>query len=74
MADQEWTPDPVVQVVCTTCHRTKAPRGRSVPMAMAGSLCDSDCSGYYKPPDPDCRWPGEKTCGPGCTRGGSDGE
>lgn len=66
--------DPVVEVECSLCHRTKAPRGRSVALAMAGSRCDSDCAGYWLPPDPDCRWPGESVCGPGCTRGGDDGE
>lgn len=65
-------PDPVVQVECVVCHRTKAPLGRSVALAMAGSRCDSDCEGYYLAPQPDCRWPGERVCGPGCTRGGDD--
>ncbi len=55
--------------VCTFCDKEKSPRGRSVPAAMAGGLCDYECPGYLFEPAPDCRWPGEETCGPGCTKG-----
>lgn len=48
-----------VRVECVVCHRTKAPHGRSVPIAMAGRLCDSDCSGYYAHPRAGTLWPGE---------------
>ena len=27
------------------------------------------CEGYRMQPQPECRWPGEESCGPGCTRG-----
>ncbi len=59
---------PVPTVTCTICYRKKAPRGRSIPLALAGVMCDSDCAGFYRPPEPDCRWPGETVCGPGCTK------
>ena len=64
-----------VWVRCATCGRSKAPRGRSVPMEMYGALCTSNspaCAGYEDDPQPDCRWPGEAVCGPGCTKGGED--
>lgn len=55
--------------VCRRCGKRKAPTGRSVPMEMSGALCHDGCCGYRDDPMPDCRWPGEETCGPGCTRG-----
>lgn len=54
-------------VRCTVCDRSKAPIGRSVPLEMAAGMCDASCLGYYRKPMPDCRWPGEWQCGPGCT-------
>lgn len=42
---------------CATCGRTKAPRGRSVPLGMV--VCDSDCPGYNEHPHPGHYWPGE---------------
>jgi hypothetical protein len=58
-------------VYCAVCHRTKAPLGRSMPLAMAGGhWCYDDCVGYRIDPQPECRWPGEESCGPGCTRSG----
>jgi len=48
-----------VAVDCTVCHRRKKPVGRSAPMEMANSICDSDCSGYYEEPKPRDLWPGE---------------
>jgi hypothetical protein len=54
--------------VCPRCDRRKAPVGRSVPAVMAGMLCTSECPEYHAPPLPDCCWPGEATCGPGCTK------
>ena len=57
------TPDCVAYcaepVECAVCHRTKAPRGRSVALAMAGALCDTDCRGYYEIPLPGHLWPSE---------------
>ena len=56
---------------CLHCGLRKAPFGRSVPMQL--SLCNADeCSYYYDPPEPDCRWPGEETCEIGCTKGRQD--
>ena len=55
-------------VQCALCGKDKAPIGRSVPLMMCGNLCDDECSGYRSDPKPDCRWPGEETCGPGCTK------
>ena len=61
MARADW-------VICAKCDRSKAPLGRSVPMPMSGTLCDDGCPGYRADPKPECRWPGEYACGPGCTR------
>lgn len=46
-----------IAVTCRQCGRTKAPRGRSVPMGVM--LCDSECSGYRSEPLPGDLWPGE---------------
>jgi hypothetical protein len=48
-----------ISVECTVCKRTKAPRGRSVPMARANSMCDHECPGYWLDPKPGDLWPGE---------------
>lgn len=48
-----------VSIECTTCRRTKAPRGRSVAPATSGSLCDDTCAGYRNDPKPSDLWPGE---------------
>lgn len=56
-------------MTCTLCRKQKKPLGRSAPLEMAASLCDDDCSGYRAEPKPDCRWPGEEFCGPGCGKG-----
>lgn len=56
-------------VYCAECGLPKAPLGRSVAMEMANSMCDFECPGYQLDPKPDCRWPGEEFCGPGCMRG-----
>jgi len=65
-------------VTCATCGRHKAPRGRSVALEMYGTLCEGQfaetylgrpgCPGYNEEPRPDCRWPGEAICGPGCNK------
>jgi hypothetical protein len=47
------------RVQCATCKRTKAPRGSSVPLPMAGGVCDSECPGYYDAPHPPHLWPSE---------------
>lgn len=56
-------------VTCARCGLHKAPLGRSVAPEMAAGLCHDDCPGYREDPKPDCRWPGEEACGPGCMRG-----
>lgn len=52
-------------VYCGTCQRPKKPLGRSLPLEM--NMCTDDCFGYRRDPTPDCRWPGEESCGPGCS-------
>lgn len=47
-----------IAVECTTCHRDKAPHGRSVPM-LGPSYCTDECIGYKADPMPGCLWPGE---------------
>lgn len=47
-------------VICLTCQRHKAPRGRSVPMEIANGMCDHECAGYAQHPVPGDLWPGEK--------------
>jgi len=47
------------RVQCTKCKRIKAPRGRSVPLPMAGGVCDLECGGYYDEPLPPHLWPSE---------------
>jgi hypothetical protein len=46
-------------VYCVSCGLRKAPRGRSVPLALANSLCDMECPGWVLPPHPGDLWPGE---------------
>jgi hypothetical protein len=59
----ECVPSCWTEAVCTTCDKRKAPRGRSVPLPMAGSLCDPDCSGYLEAPSPPHLWWSEtRTC------------
>lgn len=48
-----------VAVTCAACKLRKKPVGRSAPMEMANSLCDSECVGYYAMPFPGSLWPGE---------------
>ena len=47
------------RVECTTCHRQKAPKGRSVPVPASGMYCDDECPGYRKYPQVSSLWPGE---------------
>lgn len=47
-------------VYCAVCHLRKKPQGRSAPLEMANSLCDSDCHGYAAEPKSGCLWPNEK--------------
>lgn len=47
------------RVQCARCGKTKAPVGRSVPVAMYGAYCTSDCSGFHDEPLPSNLWPGE---------------
>lgn len=46
-------------VECRFCGLRKAPRGRSVPIALANSLCCWECPGYNEFPEPGELWPGE---------------
>lgn len=48
-----------IRVYCTTCKLMKAPHGRSISDAMHGTLCDSECKGYYDQPLSGDLWPGE---------------
>ncbi len=48
-----------ISVPCAVCRQTKAPSYRSVPTAMANSLCDWDCPGYKQNPLPGSLWPNE---------------
>lgn len=46
--------------ICQTCRREKAPRGRDVAAAAAGSFCEArECDGYEQDPKPGRYWPGE---------------
>ena len=47
-------------VECAVCGLRKNPWGRSAPLEMANSLCDSDCEGYVQDPRPDGLWPGAR--------------
>jgi len=49
-----------IEVICTTCHKPKAPHGRSVSPVMAPSYCDSGCPGYREDPKPGCLFLGER--------------
>lgn len=51
--DCERTPE------CSVCRKFKAPRGRSVPLAMENSRCNFHCPGYDQDPRPGHLWPGE---------------
>ena len=48
-----------ISIDCSTCRRSKPPRGRSVADAMYGSVCNSECPGYWEDPKPGDLWPGE---------------
>ena len=53
-------------VDCIVCDKFKKPWGRSAPMEMCGSYCDSDCKGYSVEPHADHLWPGEESPYEGC--------
>ncbi len=63
MNGETWAPCPICAriggfyVQCVVCGRYKAPRGRSVPMAMANGMCEHECPGHYAEPHPDDLWP-----------------
>jgi len=44
-------------IVCTECHRRKKPVGRD---SRDNGLCDHECPGYRRDPQPDYLWPGER--------------
>jgi len=46
-------------VYCLVCGLRKKPVGRSVALAMANSLCDHECPGYFEEPRPGDLWPNE---------------
>lgn len=48
-----------ISVDCQVCKMRKAPRGRSVPDALANGMCDRDCPGYYLEPLSGDLWLGE---------------
>ena len=51
-------PDHVGKAVeCVVCGKEKKPWGRE---SALGGLCDYDCPGYRKDPQPGRLWPGEK--------------
>jgi len=43
---------------CPRCHKTKQPRGRSVPLED-NDWCDWDCPEYTNDPKPGHLWPNE---------------
>lgn len=47
------------EAVCVVCHKYKRPSGRSVPLAMENSRCDSTCPGYSQEPTVGHLWSGE---------------
>lgn len=48
------------QVDCIVCGKRKKPIGRDAPTAMANSLCDHECPGYYRDPQPPHYWSKEE--------------
>lgn len=65
-ASKQWQPSENVHTPacwampeCTVCGLRKKPYGRSAPLEMANSLCDSDCPGYRHKPMAGHFWPGE---------------
>jgi hypothetical protein len=47
------------RVECAVCHRPKPPRGRDVPVYMAGGYCERECPGHDVEPRAGHLWPGE---------------
>lgn len=54
------TEDCRTPVECLRCHRTKAPRGRSVPLAAANGYCNHECPGYEEGIRAPHLWPSER--------------
>ena len=54
-----YAPAVGVAVNCVVCGLRKKPRGRDAPLAMANGLCDHECPGYDRDPEPHDLWPGE---------------
>lgn len=50
-----------IAVRCEICGKTKAPRGRSIPIMRHSDFCSSgsNCPGYRSEPFPGDLWPGE---------------
>ena len=48
-----------IQVICATCGRPKAPRGRSVPAVTWDMWCTDECPSYRDEPLPGDPWPAE---------------
>lgn len=57
MRTDECTPACCAMPECTTCHKTKKPRGRDAP--LSSNYCDSDCDGYWQEPLSGHLWPSE---------------
>lgn len=55
------SPQPRVgtDVECLICKKRKAPIGRSISLATAGSYCNFECYGYYQEPKADYLFPNE---------------
>lgn len=48
------------RAICRTCSKPKAPAGRDLATAAAGSWCTAhECEGYDQEPKPGTLWPGE---------------
>ncbi len=50
-----------IAVNCAQCGLRKKPIGRCAPLEMANGLCDYECPGYVKEPQPGSLWPGESS-------------
>lgn len=48
------------RVECLTCHRTKAPVGRSIAAEAANGYCNFECRGYRDHPLPGHLFPSEE--------------
>jgi len=49
----------MIDIICKTCGKEKAPHGRSLPENYYDSHCTFECEGYYKEPYPSSYFIGE---------------